>query len=274
MAGPNSLADIKEMIEPIKGYFKGVCALLHDCNEFSAESDYLLKTNMELGGGNIIYGKFVQRHDASRNRILYETGIKENDFYIQTDLLEHPKPEFLKKIPQLLAANPSLNCLFYYGKPFLVKFTEWLRYEGNPHECLRGITGVSMEYSTVQPDESKVRQNIRPFKRKDPLHFVNHYGKYYFYPNSNQCLLGLENRPQDSFERRQSLRDHLKRYMTDKGREFTLESFLDMVKHEGIYHELRKYVNNEKILQDVVRLNIMKETDIIDEHQWTTLKTY
>jgi hypothetical protein len=274
MSGPGEEINIRELVEPIKSYIRGVCALIHDADSFDAGSQYLLKVNDELGGGNVIFGPYTGRHDASRNRILYETGIKENEWYLQTDLLEHPRKEFLEKVPEIIKQNPSLNCLFYYGKPYLVKFTEWLKYDGTPHESLKGIRGQSVEYSQIEPDESKVRQNMRPLKRKDRLHFVGHYAKYYFLPGSNQCLLGLDHRPNDSFERRMALRDHLKKYMLDKGLDFSLNSFIDMVKREGIYHELKKYINHEKILQDVVRLNVMKETDIQDEHAWTTMKTY
>jgi hypothetical protein len=205
---------------------------------------------------------------------LFETGLKEGDWYIICDLLEHPKKDFLSKINQIIYEKPSVNNYYYYGKPFLIKFNENLFCKGNPHDGLHGTCGESIEYSSIEPDESKVRQNMRPLKRKDPLHFVNHYAKYYFFPASNQCLLGLNHRPNDSFERRMSLRNHLKQYMSDKGLDFSLESFLEMAKKEGVYHELRKYINNEKILQDVVRLNIMGEKDITDEHSWATMKTY
>lgn len=274
MAGPGEYKNIFELVDPLKPYIRGVCALIHDADSFDAGASYLLKTNNELGGGNVIFGPYTGRHDLSRNRILAETGLKENDYYIQTDVLEHPKREFLEKIPELLAKNPSVTCYFYYGKPFLVKYTEWLKYDGTPHERLNGIRGSAIEYSQIEPNELKVRQNMRPLKRKDPLHFVNHYGKYYFISGSNQCQLGLNHRPNDSFERRMALREHLKQYMQDKGWEFSLNGFIEMARREGIYHELRKYVNSEKILQDIVRLNVMGETDIIDEHTWRTLKTY
>lgn len=274
MAGPGEEANIRELVGPIKPYIRGVCALIHDSDEFDTGASYLLKVNNELGAGNVIFGPYTGRHDLSRNRILAETGLKENDYYIQTDILEHPKKEFLEKTPELLTKNPSVTCYFYYGKPFLVKYTEWLKYDGTPHERLNGIRGSVIEYSLIESDESKVRQNMRPLKRKDPMHFVNHYGRYYFMPGSNQCALGLDHRSNDSFERRMALREHLKQHMLDKGMEFSLSGFIDMVKREGICYELRKYINNEKILQDVVRLNILKEIDIIDEHDWTTLKQY
>ncbi len=276
MAGPGELENIQELVEPIKSYIRGVCAIIHDSDEFDEGASYLLKVNNELGAGNVIFGAFVQRHDHSRNRILYETGMKEGDWYIQTDCLERPKSEFLQKVPDIINSNPDLAALFYYGKPYLIKFQESLFYKGNPHESLQGIKGQKVEYSQYEPNEKIVRENVRPLKRPDKFGWVRHYARYHLYPDSNQCLLGAEHRGDIGkiFHEREIIRkrfiSELDLYTYSKD----VEGMIKMLYDRRDDPVIKDSINKEKIIQDVFRLYVLEDWSVIDEHKWKTVKMY
>ena len=277
MAGPDSIEDLKAMIEPIKDHIRGICAMLHDCDYLDDESEYLVKVNHQLGAGNIIYGKFTSRHDHSRNRILYETGMKNGDYFIQTDVLEHPKAEFLKNVPLTIERNSRLGCLYYYGKPFLVKYNDDLVYVGNPHESLLKIDGFSMEYSQAEPNEANVRQNMRPIKRaNEPFHWVKHYFKYYLYPSSNQCLLGLDKLPDREaiFYRRKDIQNQFIKHLENLGIDRDADEVINYWNNGGWDDTFADLISKEKILSDIYRYCIVGDRDMIDNHDLSAVKNF
>ena len=276
MAQKNEYENICELVNPLLPYIRGVCALIHDADPSDKGASYLLQVNAQLGAGNIIFGQFVQRHDHSRNRILYETGLKEGDFYIQTDLLERPKPEFLDKVPEIIKNNPHLGILYFYGKPFLVKFNESLFYRGNPHEGLIGSNGVLVEYSDYEQNEKIVRENIRSIKRLDKFGWVKHSAKYYLYPNSNQCLLHAERRgnKNEIFAKREEIRIKFIHFLNSQGYEKNVDGMIKALTEKSNDPFVKDFINKEKIIQDVYRFYVLKDYTIIDEHNWDSMKFF
>lgn len=278
MATEGDYQNIVELVEPVKQYFNGVCALLHDCDFIDKESEYLIKVNNDSGGGNILFGSYRGRHDHSRNRILYETCIKEGDFLVQIDTLERVAVEFAANALLYLTkwmVDKNIDVCYYFGKPYVIRFREDMRYHGNPHESLVGDRHLNcVELNRQFKDESKVRINVRPIKRIDPYHWVGHYAKYYFLPNSNQCLLGLDHRPKDSFERRQNLREEVKRYLLANGHDFSLDSFVSLYQSKPMDESMKKFLSEEKILQDIIRYKVWGERDLADDHSWKDIKNY
>jgi len=265
MSGPGELSNLKELIEPLKSYIRGICAILHESDENSLEANYLLRINNELCGGNIIFGPYG-RHDHSRNRILYETGIKEGDWYCQTDTLERPKPDFFRYFEQYLNKdNPDVDVWYYYGKPFFVKFNETLRYQGNPHESLVGIN-KAIELSPYHPDDRAVRENVRPIKRaNDKFHWCRHYLRYLLLENSNQNLLGLEHNAQKySFEYKENVRKGLIKFLEINNYPRTVDGVLEAMKAGS--NEMRWFTSNHKILNDFYRLKILGDETVTDSH--------
>lgn len=265
MAGPNEETNLKELVEPLIPYIRGVCALVHDVQHFDKGVEYLIKVNTKLGAGNILEGTYG-RHDASRNRILYETGIQEGDWYCQTDTLERPKPEFFQYFQDYLVKdNPSIDAWYYYGKPFFVKFNETLRYQGNPHESLVGINRA-IELSPYHPDDRVVRENVRPIKRaNDKFHWVSHYLRYLLLPNSNQNLLGLEHHAQKySFEYKENIRKGLINFLVKNKYPRTIDGVLEAMRFKS--NEMRWFASNHKILNDFYRLKILGDETVVDSH--------
>lgn len=271
MAGPGNLEIIKETIEPIASYFDGIVAVFHNPPDAGATLLEQIK-----GAGKIIYVDFTKRYDFSRNHYLYCGPIQNGDFCVQTDLLEKIPLSFAGRldyfITQLKSSN--LNTCYYYGKPFVFEFTDDLEYRGNPHEGLfRPIFGHrGIELSHIEPDESKVRQNLRPIKRTDKFHFVTHYLFYYLFPStSNCCLLGWEHKKPQEIQARNNLRIEFCQFLTDSGYPRTVDGVIDFFKQTS-FSKFQRFVNEEKVLNDFYRFKILGLTDIIDGHDEKMIK--
>lgn len=272
MTGPNSLAEIKELVEPVKQYFRGICCLLHDCDENSPETNYLLNVNNELGGGNIIFGAYCGRHDHSRNRILYETGIQEDDFFVTLDTLELIPIEFAKTISGLIDAmwNDNIDIISFYYKPYIVRFCEDMVYYGTPHEMLTASHQlVTLEYSQIEKDESKVRINTRPLKR-DKNHHVSHYVKYLLLYNSNQNTLGIEHHGgMKVYPKLEELRKILIEELKDANLPRTVDGVIQLF--AGPLNEnIKKVINEHGQLNNFYKYHILRK-EVVDDHSWSNL---
>lgn len=270
MCGENSLEDIREMYEPIRGFFDGICGVCF-ADRSSPEALYL---EANKGECYITYLPYTGRHSLARNVAIHNGIIQDGDWVVQTDCLEHPQPWFLKTLAPLFMAEGRVNCCYYYGKPFLFQYHESLEYHGTPHENLTRGDGKmqAIELAIAWPDESKVRLNVRPLKRKDPLGWCLHYGRYYIgIPyGGNHCLLGNEHRgdPMKLYREREELRVRFRDYLRSKGVPLTLDglrAFMDANPSDSVLIEA---VNHERIINDLYRLWVMKDESIVDDHTW------
>jgi len=278
MGGPNSLQDIEELVTPIKPYIRGICALLHDCNEFSPEATYLLKVNNELGGGNIIFGAYVGDHSHSRNRILKETGLKQGDLVVSLDLLERIPVEFAQQFESLFTqmAEKSIDVANFFSKPYLIRYREDIIYLGTPHENLiaHNIFGTQLskiELNQCFADENKVRINMRPIKRDKNSH-VSHYIRYWLMPNSNQNLLGLEHRGYDKLARYEELRLNLIKELGAKNLPRTVDGVKELLSR-GLNEVTRPIVNEVGWMNNFYRYYILNQ-EVEDTHFWQNLPQF
>ena len=278
MSGPNEYENIFELVNPIKSYIRGVCALIHNADHFDKGVEYLLKINNELNAGNIIFGPYTGDHSLSRNRILKETGIKDGDFLLIIDTLERVSNKFAPEIDQLCnyMNNNNIDIIRYLIKPYLIKYREDLIYMGTPHEALITLTDAILESEnrlrvielSNNPsfrDESDVRINLRPIKR-DSKHFVNHYIKYLLLPNSNQNALGLEhhgNAP--ALPKLEKLRKSLLKALRDNNLPRTTDGVKQLLSN-GLNEVTRPIVNGHKQVNDFYRYFILKDDTVTDSH--------
>ena len=276
IAGSNSLDDLKGMIDPILPYFEGIRCVLHS-DRHSPESAYLEENKKN---GKVIYADWIKRHDHSRNKYLYETNFQYGDWFIQTDVLEHPKPYFLEKIPSIISSNPQICTYYYYGKPFLVRWTEFLFYKGNPHVGLNGtqFIGKIAELNSEFGDETLVRENVRPKKKLDKYHFVKHYAEYMLYPDSNHGLLGLSDRgdPNELFPIRERNRFEFINFLMEKNVKRDADSVIELYSggpstwDERMVH----FLNTEKVWQDLIRYYVLKDDTVNDNHHWKDMMKF
>jgi hypothetical protein len=274
IAGPDSYDDIREMVEPIRDLFAGLVVTYHGKPD-DIEAKYL---EVVKGEGRIIYLPYSGRHNHSRNSYLWCGPIQQGDWCIQTDHLEHPNRQFIEKhVPYL--TTQSNGIFYYYGKPFLFQLHESMQYVGSPHENLQRLDGQGRvaELSQMWPDESMVRMNVRPFKRKDPFGWCTHYAKYYIATpwGSNHCLLGNEHRgdPVQLYQEREALRVRFRDYLRDMDVPLTLDGLLWFMKTNPNDSVLVETANKERIINDLYRLLVLKDESIKDDHTWAGMVT-
>ena len=273
IAGPGSFDDLLELWEPTKSQFAGLCVTYHGDRD-DPEACYL---ESNKGDGLIVYLPYVGRHDQSRNVALHCGRINDGDWVMQCDTLERLNPIFIRDsiVPMVRSSilAEQINCYFYFGKPLAFQYHESIRYVGTPHEGFRRDDGQlrAAELSQTWPDESKVRLNVRPIKR-DKMHWVGQYARYMLLPwGSNHALHGLQHQGDVSqlFPAREAKRLEFREEMRRRGFPRT-EAGLKAMLSGPLDERLKSLVNSDKVWVDWYRFNVLGETDLTDEHAWTT----
>ena len=270
MSNGGALEEIKEKVEPILQYLDGIVWVIHNTDKTDPGAAYLESIK---GAGKIIYRDFVYRHAYSMNETLFCGKIEEGDLVMWSELLEHPPACFVSQVKtqvnRMMFEN-GVDCLYYFGKPYVFRYNERMEYTGVLHYGFQGYN-KAIEMSQHWPDESVVRVNTRPKKRTDSYHFVFHYLFYYVsYPaGGNQCLLGLEKNgdPARLFPARDARRLEFRREM--KKRELPLS--VDGVKtllEKPLDEIMKRYFNDEKILNDTYRYHILGDRSFKDNHDF------
>jgi len=273
IAGSNSLNDLKEMWEPIKGCFEGIVCTYHG-ESTDLEAQYL---EQNKGKGKILYLPYVGRHDHSRNTALWCGPIQQDDWVVTTDILEHLNSEFAIGLPFFLKnwEGKGANAVFYYGKPLAYKYHESMRYAGTPHEALQRQDGQlrGVEISDSYPNEADVRLNVRPQKRP-PEHFIKHYAKYSLLPwGANHYMLGLENNPKarELFMERELGRLKFIEILRELNIGRDVDSVIEYLRGGDIDQRVIRHIENDKPWNDVYRYYILGRFDFKDDHDWTNL---
>jgi len=270
----SNLPLIRELLAPILPHLDGVVWVLHgeDYNTKSPCAEFLENVK---GSGQIIYRTWVKRHDVSMNELLYTEKVEEDDWMIYCDLNELPAVEFVSKIKAEIIPmleQRGIDNLAYYGKAYLFKYSETLQFKYSPHWVLTGFNRGA-DYASVEPDESKVRKNMRPIRR-DKFEFVSHYLYYFLYPaGSNQALLGLDKRGGDIeklFKEREELRLNFRRALKKHGYELSVDGVIEMMFY-GIDEEMCRFIESDKILNDAYRYYLLGDRDFKDDHDWNNM---
>lgn len=276
MCGPGSIDNLRELIDPVRAAFDGVVAVLHD-SRGSAEDEYLESVK---GCGVVIHLPFCRRHSFSRNHYLWAGPIEEGSWIVQLDHLERLNTQFAANLRHFISglAPQGINTVFYYGKAFIYQQHESLEFVGSPHEGLRRHDGKmqAAELSQHYPVETDVRYSVRHLKRDTSFSWIGHYARYYVeYPyGSNHCLLGNVDRGDEMtiFRQREYMRNTFRDYMRLKGVPLTTESIVQYWRDHPLDEAMRRFVNGEKILNDLYRYRILNDLMCVDEHKWISLK--
>ena len=273
VCGENSIDDIRELWEPIKDHFAGLCAVCH-AHPKSEEAIYLEANKKD---GRIVYLPYVGRHDLSRIVAVHCGVIQDGQIVVQFDALERLNPSFAAAIPELVTNLSQVDAFFYYGKIFIYRYHESVTFSGTPHEGwhMQHKRAVTLELSKAYPNEKDVRLNVRPLKR-DAFHFVNHYLGYYLHPwGSNHLRLGADRAQAAgiSFEDRENRRMAFREFCRKQGIGLKANEVIEyMVKHkQDAAPEFKDHVQNEKILNDVWRYHVMGLRDFGDDHDHKNL---
>lgn len=270
MCGPGNADNIREMVDPVSSWLDGVIWVLHDCPLDDPGARYLA---LRTGLGRVIHrGWPTGRHWHSMNDTLYTGLIAEGDYVLWCDTLERPMPAFVSRIKTeigpMMTAN-DVDVIAAWGKAYLMRYRETMEYRGSPHWSLVGHNGRGIEWSTIEPDETKVRFNARPLKRTSEWHWIEHYVRYYTaYPaGSNHCLLGLEKNgdPNALFPPREARRLAFRKHLVSRGVPLTVEGVKQWMER-GADEVGKRFVREEKILNDAWRFWVVGDRTLVDNH--------
>lgn len=274
MAGPGSLQDLRELWEPLRHLFDGLVCTYHGARE-DEEARYLEGAK---GAGTVVYLPYARRHSFSRNAYLYCGGMQDGDWCFQHDVLERANPAFIEQaiLPFIAQWKPGgINALYYYGKILLYQFHESLHFEGSPHEGLRRDDGLwrPADITAQYPHEPDVRWNVRPLRRPDPHHFVDHYARYWvdFPWGSNHCLLGWEKKSGEEIQAREQRRLAFRQLVRARGYPVTLAGVKQLFA-QPLDAELAAHINGELILHDLYRHHVLGERWMTDRHDVASIR--
>mgnify|MGYP003634096464 CR=1 FL=1 len=263
------LEDLKELIEPIKHHFDGLVWVFN--GEKDEGADYLESVK---GDGEIIYAKWCNRFDFSRNLGLFTSPIKFGDWFLVVDDQERISEEFGKSLAAILSqcSSAGVDGVYIRNKHFAFKHNEKLKFTSNPHCGVVG-TSKSLDLTTSIEDFPKSYfTNVRPQKRGQ-FEFVHTNIKYYLYPSTNHLLLHFE-KDMDYVNKRYEVRNlFLNEARKLKADVSSVASLLATIKKEGMNKNMHKCINAEKILNDWYRFEIEGKRDMVDDPNPELLKT-
>lgn len=272
--GLDALENAREMIEPIRHLLDGVIWVLHDTDASDAAAVYLESVR---GQGRVIHrGWPAGRHWHSMNETLFTGLMEEGDYVLFCDPLERPAVQFVSRVKEEigpLMQEAERSVLFYFGKPYLFIYRETLEYRQSPHWTLVGWPGHPIEWSQMEPDEGRVRLNVRPIKRADqPYHWVGHMLRYWIsYPaGSNSAALGLDHFPpgdrNTQFVQRETRRLQFRQMMRARGFPLTVDGFVALCR-AGLDDELKAHLRAEKTLSDGFHYLVNGNTAVKSSHK-------
>jgi hypothetical protein len=258
-----------EMIEPLLPYLDGVVWCLNDVPPDAPAARYLESVK---GVGRIIHRRWTPRHWHLQNETLFTEDIDEGSLVLWADPLERPAVPFVSRIKSEIGpmmAEADVGLILGFGKPYLFRYSETLEYRNSPHWTLTGWQGRAIEWSTIEPDEAKVRVNVRPLKRKgDEYHWCRHYLRYFLeYPaGSNSAALGLDHWPggqtQENWVKRETNRLALRAEMRKRGYPVTVAGFVLMCA-DTLDQPLKALLNADKTFIDGYWYMVKGRTDCL-----------
>jgi len=262
------LDDLRELIEPIKDHFDGLVWTFHYPKDEGAE--YLESVK---GDGEIIYTKWCNRLDFSRNHSLFQGPIQVGDWFLTIDTLERLSPDFTKNLKPLCKQfnQHKVDGCYLYNKRFLFKLKEQTAFVNNPHEGIVGATN-SIELSKQDFWKKEYQKNIRAEKRQDPFYFVEHNFKYYLFPNTNHLLLGFENN-RDLVQKRYENRTKFLQSIYNEGFNPYDENSVEKCLRSNLTDQMKKQIDFDKFLNDWYRYKILKQKEgLVDKHDFSKFK--
>ncbi len=261
MTSAGNEANLRAMVEPIAPLFDGVIATFHHPSDEGAT--YL---ESRAGAGRVIYANWAARHGYSMTHILWQGPMREGDKFIYLDSMERVSPTFcegrLKQLVQLMDETDTAM-VANYGKGFLFRFNEQLRFEGSPHWYAQGLDGRAINMELNKSEFWNVRDQQRA-----PRQWIEHYAKYWLYPaGSNHALLGLEKQgdPNVLFPIREQRRLAFRREMTQRGFPLTMDGLKAMLT-SPLDEVLKDHLRTEKTLSDVYHFWQGRGTLLKDTH--------
>jgi hypothetical protein len=261
-------ANLQAMIDPVAEFFNGLVWTFHYPKDEGA--DYL---EANKGEGEIIYAKWCQRHGYSQTHFLWQGPMQPGDKFVLLDSMERIGKQFCyEKLMGLvnLMDEADIAMVANYGKGFLFRYNEQLRFDGSPHWYPVGLDGRAIN---MELDKSEF-WNVRG-EQRDEFQFVDHYMKYWLYPaGSNHALLGLEKNgdPQKLFPEREARRLQFRQVLRELDIPLTVAGVKDyLLTAKPIDGRVKFHVNSEKVINDFYRFYVNGDKSFKDDHDHKNL---
>ncbi len=256
---------ITENILPIAKYFDGLNWVYDESKGREDKTSWLLEDNRKEGKITFI-PSFYNRFHFFRNHYIFNGLMKDGDWFVVLDSCEKLEGPFCEKICDFIfmLEENGVEGVVLHGKGLMFKFNESMEYRNSVHEQLQGARNI-IEMTSIKGYENSIDYfKNRRSEIRDSQSFVEKYLFYYLCPNSIHCLLGCEDN-RGRFARRQDLRKKfLKTYI--KKIDINTENVIGYLVENT--EEMKEYINNEKIFNDVYRKYVLRETNLKDEHNW------
>lgn len=260
--------DLEELIEPIKDHFDGLIWTFHYPKDDGA--DYLESVK---GEGEIIYTKWCNRLDFSRNHSLFQGPMRVGDWFVTIDTLERLSPDFTKDLKNLCLNFNDLKVdgAYLYNKRLMFRLNENTQFVNNPHEGILGNSN-SIELSTQDFWDKDYQKNVRAEKRQDPFYFIEHNFKYYLFPNTNHLFLGFEN-DKELVQKRYQYRSKFLQSVYDEGFDPHDVKSVEECLRSNLSDQMKECIDFEKFLNDWYRYKVLEQKEnISDKHDFSVFK--
>ena len=255
-----------ELLEPIMKYFDGLIWTFHYPKDEGA--DYLESIK---GEGEIIYSKWCNRFDFSRNTSLFQSPIKNGDWFVVVDDTERISQELASSLKSLCNQlnNSGINGVYLRGKHFMFRYNESTKFKLNPHCGVDGVT-KSFEISSLPNWKDLFFTNVRS-EQRDKFQFVKHNLKYYLYPETNHLVLKCE-QDIEFIKERFSIRAVFLNDLMGLGLDpYDLEEVFQYIVSRDLSDISKDCINKEKYLNDVYRFYRMGLKDFEEDFDFNNL---
>jgi glycosyltransferase involved in cell wall biosynthesis len=265
----NEKQNIDEMTKDIYQYFDGL--IFVDGGSTDGTLDIL---NERKGSGKIINRDWSNDHDLQMNLFLRSNIIKNDDWFIIRDSCERLNVEWVKNlkvfIKEFLIKN-NINSCVDRDKAFLVKYNDYMFFQGTPHWGLQGMQPNFIDlYKYYQSNQKLFAWEERPIQRE---HYIDSDMKYYFiYGRSNHCVLHYydNGKTPERYQQQENIRQQFRAYCQSLGIDFSLNSLIQYWKKE-VDETMKTFIDNERLIRRFYRLNILNHTikDIDGNENWS-----
>ena len=263
--------NLREMIEPIRKYFNGLCFTFHNPVNGDAGALFLEE---QKGDGAIIYANWCKRHGFSMQQFLWQGPMEEGDKFIYLDTLERISPDFCENVvPEIVKSmdNNNIAMVANYQKGLVFRFNDQLEFRGSPHWYATQLDGNAVNMELQKSDFWNVRN-----EQRDEYEWVSHYAKYFLYPQgSNHALLGLDHHkggtPQEIFPKREAKRLWFLTQMKRAGFSRDLAG-LKAFFSQPLTQELVELIQSDKTWSDFYHYTILGDNTVVHSHKPEDMK--
>ena len=273
----NDKKNIEELTSVYKD-FDGLAAVDH----YSTDGTYELLKQRQ-GNGFVVQSEYQGHHATSMNLFLHNKKIEDGDWILLRDGEEKINPQFSSGIYGFInmLESKGINTVLQYSKLLLFKRFPQQFFYSTPHWGFSGRRDIAVQIENqgwFQKDEDYC-YSVRN-KNRHKYHFVRAYCRYYLILDSNHSALGLDKNIQQgqsweqAFSIREEKRRNFRKELINNGYECSMtgiDKLLDDTKKNGLPKWAIKYFNNEKILNDLYRHEVLGLEDFNDDHAWDNM---